>query len=210
MKYNRIGLYFGSFNPIHKGHLWVVNTALKTCIDNLYLVVSPQSPFKPLSELAPFKDRLEMARLALRESGLNVKAEAVDWEEHMYPSYTAETLQKAIPALRENEVVIFMGLDNFLSIEKWREPKYILEHYSIYILPRGENSIVDVIKAKSKELHDTITPHLKGIFYSNPFNLDSTAATDIRGIISRNEDTLNLLPNRVRIYIDVNGLYKNK
>mgnify|MGYP000198092042 CR=1 FL=1 len=106
----RIGLYFGSFNPIHEGHIFVVQKALETGIDKLFLVVSPQSPFKPLSELVSFNDRLSMAKIAIKSHNLNNKVEAVDWEEYMYPSYTAHTLQKDVPVLRKNEVIIFMGL----------------------------------------------------------------------------------------------------
>ena len=207
MKYNRIGVYFGSFNPIHEGHIHIVETALKACIDKLYLVVSPQSPFKPLSELASFHDRLTMARLAIDEHGLGDKVEVVDWEEHLYPSYTATTLKSEVPILRENEVVIFMGLDNFLSIEKWKEPQYILKNYIIDVIPRGNADVIGIIQNKVKELHDTITPYFKGIVYSNPFSLVDISATEIRDRIAQNQSIDGLTCTEVRNYIKTNSLY---
>lgn len=106
----RIGLYFGSFNPIHEGHIFAAKKALETGIDKLFLVVSPQSPFKLLSELASFKERLEMAKIAIKSHNIEDKVEAVDWEEYMYPSYTAHTLQKSVPMLQENDTTIFYGV----------------------------------------------------------------------------------------------------
>lgn len=205
--YNKIGLYFGSFNPIHEGHFYVINNALKTTIDKLYLVVSPQSPFKPLNELAPFEDRLEMARLAIKEHGLEDKVEAVNWEEHMYPSYTAQTLKDAIPMLSEKDVVIFMGLDNFLTIDKWKEPKYILENYSIFVIPRDCNDTATVISNKKQELITNITSNIKSIGYSNPLESFKMAATDIRLLIDLNQPTDGMLVKSVREYIDKKKLY---
>lgn len=209
MFFNHIGLYFGSFNPIHNGHLWVVKQALKTAIDKLYLVVSPQSPFKPLSELASFEDRLAMAQLAIKENELEDKVEAVDWEKHMYPSYTAKTLQDAVPILKENRVTIFMGLDNFLTIDKWNEPKYILENYYIYVIPRGDEDSVQIIAEKIQQLKNTVTPNIKGVTYSNPYEKFDMAATNIREKVTLGESIDNLTVTSVVNYINDKGLYKN-
>lgn len=210
MKFNHIGLYFGSFNPIHNGHLWVIEKALNTTIDKLYLVVSPQSPFKPLSELAPFEDRLEMVRLAIKSKGLEEKVEAVNWEEHMYPSYTAKTLQAAVPMLQENKITIYMGLDNFLTIDKWKEPQYILENFGIYVIPRGEENSIDLITNKVKELRENVTTNLKGITYSNPFDVFNMAATNIREKICLNESIDNMTVKEVIDYIQKKNLYKKE
>lgn len=207
MTFHRIGLYFGSFNPIHAGHLHVVKTALKTTIDKLYLVVSPQSPFKPLSELAPFEDRLAMAQIALMESDLEAKVEAVDWEKNIYPSYTAHTLQSDIPMLRDNEVTIFMGLDNFLTIDKWKEPQYILENFCIYIIPRGGDNAILAIDKKVQELRENVTPRIKCVNYSNPFEKFDMAATNIRELIKNSQSTDSMLVKGVQDYIAEKKLY---
>ena len=121
-KFNRVGLYFGSFNPMHVGHLFVIEEALKTTIDKLYIIVSPQSPFKDTRDLASFDDRLNMTKITIEEKGLNDRVEVVDWERDRYPSYTIDTLEYAKEHLgRDNDYIIFMGLDNFLSIDSWKQ-----------------------------------------------------------------------------------------
>lgn len=204
----KIGLYFGSFNPIHIGHMWVVKEAIKTGIDKLFLVVSPQSPFKPLSELASYKDRLEMARIAIRSNNLSDKVEAVNWEEHMYPSYTAHTLQEAVPILKENEVTIFMGLDNFLTIDKWKEPDYILENYKIHVIPRGENFNENLIDNKINQLKESVTSNLKGVTYS-VMNVIDISATQIRNYIKETKSIPEeIIDVSVLKYINNHNLYK--
>ena len=204
----KIGLYFGSFNPIHEGHIFVAQKALETGIDKLFLVVSPQSPFKPLSELASFNDRLSMTKIAIKSHNLDDKVEAVDWEEYMYPSYTAHTLQKDVPVLRENEVTIFMGLDNFLMIDKWKETDYILENYYIHIIPRGDiNKVKDLIKNKITFLKENITVNIKGITYSEIEHTIDISATEIRDKIRNNEEICDIIDNKVLEYIKENKLY---
>ena len=207
-KFKKIGLYFGSFNPMHQGHCHVIKKALQTTIDKLYIVVSPQSPFKPLSELAPFKDRLEMARLTIKENGWENKVEAVDWEEHMYPSYTAHTLREAVPMLKDNDVVIFMGLDNFMSIEKWKELDYILSEYSIYIIPRECDDTSKIVNKKIEELKHIVTPNIKSVSYSNPMEMFDMSATQIRVKIQNNESIDDMLSKSVVNYIKDNNLYQ--
>lgn len=206
-KFNRIGLYFGSFNPIHEGHFHVINTALSTTIDKLYLVVSPQSPFKPISELAPFEDRLEMARIAIKEHNLNDFVEVVDWQKHMYPSYTGKTLRESVPMLKDNEIVIFMGLDNFLTIDKWKEPDYILETCAIFIIPRDTNDAPKIILEKQKELEQNITKNIKGISYSNPLKTFDMSATEIRTLLDVGENVDGMLTNGVQKYLKEKKLY---
>lgn len=205
----KIGLYFGSFNPIHEGHIFVVNKALETGIDKLFLVVSPQSPFKPLSELASFNDRLEMARIAIKTHRLDEKVEAVNWEEHMYPSYTAHTLQDAVPILKENDTTIFMGLDNFLTIDKWKEPDYILENYRIHVIPRGEDFDISLITNKVNQLKESITPNLKGVTYSIIEHTIDISATEIRNKIRNDENVEDIINNNVLGYIKDNKLYSH-
>ncbi len=204
----KIGLYFGSFNPIHEGHIFVVKKALETGIDKLFLVVSPQSPFKPLSELASFKDRLEMAKIAIKSHNIEDKVEAVDWEEYMYPSYTAHTLQKSVPMLQENDTTIFMGLDNFLTIDKWKEPNYILENYGIHIIPRGDDFEERLITDKIKQLRENVTPNLKSVTFSIIEHTINISATEIRNRVRNNEKIENIIDCNVLNYIINNDLYK--
>lgn len=205
-----IGIYFGSFNPIHKGHMFVIKKALETGIDRLFLVVSPQSPFKPLSELAPFKDRLEMAKISVKSYNIENKVEAVDWEEFMYPSYTAHTLQKEVPILMENDVTIFMGLDNFLTIDKWKEPNYILENYGIHIIPRGEDFKEHLITDKIEQLKENVTTNIKSVTFSKIEHTINISATEIRNKIRSNENINDIISDNVLNYIKDNKLYIKK
>jgi nicotinate-nucleotide adenylyltransferase len=202
-----IGIYFGSFNPMHKGHCHVINTALKTTISKLYCVVSPQSPFKPLSELAPYDDRLAMANLTKENNGWGDRVEIADWEKHLYPSYTAHTLQKEIPLLKDDKVTIFMGLDNFLTIDKWREFEYILENFGIYIVLRGDENAEELIHLKINEFKSKGIK-IKSINYNNLMERVHLSATSIRERLSNGEDVGNDICESVKTYIEEKKLYK--
>lgn len=204
----KIGIYFGSFNPIHEGHIFVVKKALETGIDKLFIVVSPQSPFKPLSELASFKDRLEMAKIAIKSHNIEEYVEAVDWEEYMYPSYTAHTLQKSVPMLQENDTTIFMGLDNFLTLDKWKEPDYILENYGIHVIPRGEDFEEQLIINKINDLKEKVTSNIKSITFSKIEHTINISATEIRNNIQNVEKLKNIIDTNVLNYIIDKNLYK--
>lgn len=187
MKYNRIGLYFGSFNPLHAGHLFVIKQALKTAIDVLFVVVSPQSPFKTKEELAPFNDRVAMAELAIMDNDLKDKVKVVRWEMHRYPSYTIDTLEFAKRLLgKDISITIFMGLDNFKSIDTWKCANEIVGEYGIYVIPRTCPDFVEVINDKINQLKE-FYGKIKSISYSNPFDSIEISATQIRKMLSDEE-----------------------
>lgn len=187
MKYNRIGLYFGSFNPLHAGHLFVIEQALKTAIDVLFVVVSPQSPFKTKEELASFNDRVAMADLAIRDSGLKDRVRVVRWEMYRYPSYTIDTLELAKKLLgKDINITIFMGLDNFKSIDTWKCANEIVGEYGIYVIPRNSPDFVEVINEKIKQLKE-FYGKVKSISYSSPLDSIDISATQIRKMISDEE-----------------------
>lgn len=204
--YNIIGLYFGSFNPMHIGHLYVIRKALKTAIDKLCLVVSPQSPFKDVNTLASYSDRVEMAKLTIKDAKLDDRVEVVLWEKDKYPSFTIDTLKEASETYKNQEIVIFMGLDNFLEIDKWKDPKDILENYSIYVIPRDMEDVGSVIANKTEELKK-ITPNIKSIGYSNPYDMLSISATEIRKAIKEDKWYRGALTENVEKYIKENKLY---
>ena len=201
-----IGIYFGSFNPMHKGHCHVINTALKTTISKLYCVVSPQSPFKPLSELAPYDDRLAMANLTKENNGWGDRVEIADWEKHLYPSFTAHTLQKELPSLNDDKITIFMGLDNFLTLDKWREFEYILENFGIYVVLRGDENAEVQIHQKIDEFKSK-NIKVKSISYNNPLEKVHLSATSIRERLSKGEDVGDDICENVKNYIKEKNLY---
>ena len=208
MEYNRIGLYFGSFNPMHSGHFFVIDKALKTAIDALFVVVSPQSPFKTIEELAPFDDRVAMAELAIRDRGLQDKVRVVKWEMEKYPSYTIDTLEFAKELFgKKVDITIFMGLDNFKSIDTWKGANVLVKEYGIYVIPRDCPDFSDVINNKIEQLNEWYGG-VKSISYSNPYESMNISATEIRDMILEGKEIPDgiLTPSELT-YIQEKNLY---
>lgn len=131
----KTGLFFGSFNPIHVGHLIIANTMLTDSeLEELWFVVSPQNPLKQRSSLLADRHRLQMVRVAIEE---NYKMRACDVEFYLpIPSYTVVTLAHLREQYPDREFCLIMGSDNLESFHKWRNYEYILENYQIYVYPR--------------------------------------------------------------------------
>ena len=132
---NKIGIYGGSFNPVHFGHVglakWVIEN---TDLDELWLMVSPNNPLKPAGILAPEEERLAAVREAVKDIP-GVKAS--DFEFALpRPSYTANTLRELQKAYPDYEFTLVIGEDNIAIFDQWREYEYILENYRIFVYPR--------------------------------------------------------------------------
>ncbi len=136
----RIGLYFGSFNPIHVGHLVIANVMLEhTDLDEVWFVVSPQNPFKERKSLLQDCHRMAMVRRAIDD---NFRLRACDVEMHLQiPSYTVVTLAKLGEQYPDYQFCLIMGGDNLRHLDKWRNYQHILEHYHIYVYPRPEHPL---------------------------------------------------------------------
>lgn len=131
----KIGLFFGSFNPVHIGHLIIGNAMLAHCdLDEVWYVVSPQNPLKERKSLLADQQRLEMVRLAVHD---NYRMRASDVEFHLpIPSYTVLTLAHLGDKYRDKQFCLIMGSDNLDTFERWRNWEFILEYYQIYVYPR--------------------------------------------------------------------------
>lgn len=131
----RTALFFGSFNPIHVGHLIIANTMLQQGgVDELWFVVSPQNPLKERATLLADHHRMQMVRRAIED---NYRMQACDIEMHLpLPSYTAVTLAALGEKYPEREFCLVMGSDNLATFERWRNYEYILEHYRLLVYPR--------------------------------------------------------------------------
>lgn len=131
----RTALFFGSFNPIHVGHLIIANTMLqKADVDEVWLVVSPQNPLKERNTLLADYHRLAMARRAVDD---NYRLKVCDIEMHLpIPSYTVVTLAALEEKYPDREFCLVMGSDNLQTFERWRNYEYILEHYRLLVYPR--------------------------------------------------------------------------
>ncbi|MBR1549288.1 MAG: nicotinate-nucleotide adenylyltransferase [Bacteroidales bacterium] len=130
-----VALFFGSFNPIHVGHMVIANTMVQQeGIDEVWFVVSPQNPLKERSSLLADHHRLQMVRRAVDD---NYRLKACDIEMHLpIPSYTVVTLAALGEKYPDYSFSLIMGSDNLATFERWRNYEYILEHYHIHVYPR--------------------------------------------------------------------------
>ena len=132
---SRVGLLFGSFNPIHTGHLILANfMATHTDLDAVWLVVSPQSPFKVGQELLPEQERYTLVELAIAG---NDRLRVLDTEFALpKPSYTIDTLDELRRQYPAHRFVLLMGQDNLVGLPRWKEAARLTSDYDIYVYPR--------------------------------------------------------------------------
>ena len=144
----KIGLYFGSFNPVHVGHMIIANfISTHSDLDQVWMVVSPQNPFKNKSTLANNYDRLHLVRLAIGE---NQKIKASDIEFALpVPSYTIDTLAYLKEKYPAKEFSLIMGGDNLASLNKWKNYELILDNHEIYVYSRPGYDLGDLAKHSS-------------------------------------------------------------
>ena len=135
----KVGLFFGSFNPIHTGHLIIANVMIEsTDIQKVWFVVSPQNPLKKSKSLLHEFDRLDMVRAAAYD---NYNLDVSDVEFNLpRPSYTIDTLVYLSEKHPDNEFVLIIGEDNLKSFPKWKNFESILKNYSLYVYPRRGSS----------------------------------------------------------------------
>jgi len=134
----RVGIYGGSFNPVHFGHVglakWIIEN---TDLDELWLLVSPNNPLKPPGMLAPEEERLAGVKEAIKNIP-HVKAS--DFEFSLpRPSYTANTMRELQKAYPDYEFTLVIGEDNLAIFDQWREWEYILANFRIFVYPRRES-----------------------------------------------------------------------
>lgn len=132
---SKIGLFFGSFNPIHIGHLIIANfMATQSDLKEVWLVVSPQNPLKKKSTLANDYDRLNLVRLAIDD---NPKLRASDVEFALpKPSYTIDTLTHLKDKYPDKQFALIMGGDNLANLHKWKNYELLLRDHEIYVYQR--------------------------------------------------------------------------
>jgi len=143
MKKKKVGLFFGSFNPVHVGHLIIGNyMATQTDLDEVWLVVSPQNPLKKKSTLARDFDRLHLVRLAIEDCP-NLKASNIEFDLPK-PSYTIDTLTYLNEAHPDKDFVLIMGGDNLGTLHKWKNYEQILKYHQIYVYQRPNYELGDL------------------------------------------------------------------
>jgi nicotinate-nucleotide adenylyltransferase len=189
----KIGLFFGSFNPIHVGHAIIANfMATNTDLKKVWLVVSPQNPLKPKNTLANDYERLHLVRLAI---GNNPCLEACDIEFSMpKPSYTVDTLAYLKDKYPTKKFVLIMGGDNIATLHKWKNYEHILENYEIYVYKRPSFELGELATHKSLSFFDAPT-----------FDI---SATYIRNCIKNKKSVQYLVCDKVFEELEKSGLYE--
>ncbi len=189
----KIGLYFGSFNPIHHGHLIIANFILQnTDIDQLWFIVSPQNPLKQSAGLLNEYHRLYLIQIAI-EGEKDLRASDIEFGLPK-PSYTANTLAYLKEKYPDHVFVVIMGSDSFQNIKRWKNYLYILENYSIFIYKRPGFDI-------DKE-------HLSAKIMVLQAPLLQISATHIRENIKKGMSVRYLVPDVVKEEIERNAYYK--
>ncbi len=188
----KIGLFFGSFNPIHVGHLIIANYMLEfTEIEEVWFVVSPQNPFKIHDKLADEKHRLEMVRLAVAD---HPRLKAADIEFNLTkPSFTIHTLHYLNETRPDDEFILIMGSDNLAGLHKWKGFEEIITAYRLFVYHR-EGYDNQALKARSNVR----------VFDAPVLNI---SATFIREVLQAKKSIRYLVPPVVETYIREKVLY---
>ncbi|MGI4021586.1 MAG: nicotinate (nicotinamide) nucleotide adenylyltransferase [Janthinobacterium lividum] len=189
----KIGLFFGSFNPIHTGHLIIANyMANHTDLDKVWLVVSPHNPLKKAGDLINTYDRLEMAKLAT-ETAENIEISDIELKLPR-PSYTIDTLTHLHEKFPNHQFVLIMGADNLNSLHKWKNYEILLRDYSVYVYPRPGFENTSFSSHSSVTITDT--------------PLMEISSTFIRKAIAQKKNVHYFLQDNVLNFIDSKNLYR--
>ncbi|WP_299128581.1 nicotinate (nicotinamide) nucleotide adenylyltransferase [uncultured Winogradskyella sp.] len=191
----KIGLYFGTFNPIHIGHLTIANHLVEhSNLDQVWFVVTPQSPFKKKSTLLDNHQRLEMVYRATKDYS---KLRPSDIEFGLkQPNYTIDTLTYLYEKFPDHMFALIMGEDNLKSFHKWKNYELILENHSIYVYPRLSKGSMDTQFKDHPKIHKVDAPIME------------LSSTFIRKSIKEGKNIRPMLPENVWQYVDEMNFYK--
>jgi nicotinate-nucleotide adenylyltransferase len=194
----KIGLYFGSFNPIHVGHLAIANHMVEfSDLDEVWFVITPHNPHKKKKTLLDDIHRLAMVRIAVEEYQ-KLQASTIEFDLPQ-PNYTVNTLAHLEEKYPEQHFCLIMGEDNLKSLHKWKNYEVLLERYQIYVYPR----IGEAVK-----LHPSISSSTSITKVAAP--IMEISSTFIRKAIKEKKNIRPLLPQNVWEYLDEMNFYRKK
>ena len=189
----KTGLFFGSFNPVHVGHMILANFMVtKTDLRDVWMVVSPQNPFKQRASLARDHDRLHLVKLAIGDTP-RLKASNVEFSLPK-PSYTVDTLATLKDRYPEREFALIMGSDNLASLPKWKNADIILRDYDIHVYQRPGYEPGELADHGRVKIYEAPLMHL--------------SATYIRKTIREGKSIRYLVPDAVATEIEATRLYQ--
>lgn len=190
----KVGLYFGSFNPIHHGHLVIANFILQHAhLDQVWFVVSPQNPLKRSASLLNEYHRLHLVRLAV-EGENKLRASDIEFKLPK-PSYTVDTLTYLQEKYPKDEFAIIMGSDSFQNLTKWKNYLWLVRNYPIYVYRRPEHETLPSYP-DARHIEVVEAPLLP------------ISSTDIRSKLKSGQSVRYLLPDSVLEEIEKSGYYQ--
>lgn len=190
-----IGLYFGTFNPIHVGHLIIANHMAEfSDLDQVWMVVTPHNPHKQKNTLLDDYHRLEMVHLATQDYS-KIRPSDIEFKLPQ-PSYTVNTLAHLMEKFPQHQFSLIMGEDNLNSLHKWKNYEAILQYHHIYVYPRLNSGEIDRQFINHPKIHRIGAPVIE------------LSSTFIRESIKLNKNIAPMLPQKVWEYIDHNLFYR--
>ena len=190
----RIGLFGGSFNPIHNAHIALASTICEQArLDEVWFMVSPQNPLKQAEDLLDENERYEMVKLALESEAKILKAS--NYEFHLErPSYTWKTLRALKNDFPQHEFSLIIGGDNWVRFPRWAHNEEILANHHIYIYPREDS-----------EIDEATLPENVHLIHTPKINITSTM---LREMVRNGKDISAFVPEKVAKAIADNNYYK--
>jgi nicotinate-nucleotide adenylyltransferase len=201
----KIGLYFGTFNPIHIGHLIIANhIAEYTDLEQIWMVVTPHNPLKNKKTILDDYQRLQLVFLAT-EDYPKINPSDIEFKLSQ-PNYTVSTLAHLQDKFPQHEFSLIMGEDNLNSLHKWKNHEVILENHEIYVYPRISSDVLSSPKGELSKQNSIYTNNPKIHLIDAP--IVEISSTFIRENIKAKKNVRPLMPEKVWEYIDHNNLYK--
>jgi nicotinate-nucleotide adenylyltransferase len=191
----KIGLYFGSFNPIHIGHLIIANHIQEyTDLEQVWFVVSPQNPLKKASALLNEYDRLYLVQIAI-ENNLRFRASDIEFKLPR-PSYTIDTLTYLKEKFPSHNFTVIIGSDSLTNIRRWKNSDLLLKNFSFYVYPRPAFPVEAALVPTDSDLQVIKAPVLE------------ISSTFVRDTIKAGKSIEYLVPDKVAKEIERNGYYR--
>lgn len=191
----KVGLFFGTFNPIHIGHLIIANYMAEfSDLDEVWFVITPQSPFKQKKSMLSNHHRLAITNIAI-EGYTKLKTSDIEFKLPQ-PNYTINTLLHIEEKFPNHQFCLIMGEDNLKGFHKWKNYEAILENYEVYVYPRISEGVTEKQFLRHQKIHKVAAPIVE------------ISSTFIRKSIKNKKNIQPMLPEKVWKYIDEMNFYK--
>ncbi len=190
----KIGLYFGTFDPIHLGHISIANFLINSkLLNEVWFIVTPQNPEKNISNLTDFTHRFEMVKIQIKDDN-NLKASDIELNLKR-PNYTINSLKHISNKFPNDIFSVIIGQDNLINFKNWKDYQEILNCYKIYVYPRATKTNRNVSIIKRHNIQIIKAP------------LIEINSTNIRQLIKERGDVIKFISNNVYKYITKHNLY---